>query len=110
MKVNIKKLHKDAIVPTYARAWDAGADLYADGDSLILAGKWEAIPTGIAIEIPAGYVGLIHPRSGMAAQYDLKNYPFHQRQWKAEMARQFSYPPPLRVDPLIFQVLIHTVR
>jgi dUTP pyrophosphatase len=71
MKINIKKLNKDAIVPTYARAWDAGADLYADKDYVIHYNDFQAVTTGIAIEIPVGYVGLIHPRSGMAANHGI---------------------------------------
>lgn len=71
MKINIKKLHEDAIVPTYAKAWDAGADLYADKDYTIYYNDREVVGTGIAIEIPSGYVGLIHPRSGMASKYGI---------------------------------------
>lgn len=71
MKINIKKLHEDAIIPTYARAWDAGADLYAIEDCTVYYNSREIVGTGIAIEIPKGYVGLIHPRSGMAAKYGI---------------------------------------
>ena len=71
MNVNIKKLNKDAITPTYARAWDAGADLYADKDYVIHYNDHETVTTGISIEIPVGYVGLIHPRSGMAAKHGI---------------------------------------
>lgn len=71
MKINIKKLNEDAIIPTYARAWDAGADLYAIEDCTIHYNDREIIGTGIAIEIPKGYVGLIHPRSGMAANHGI---------------------------------------
>jgi dUTP pyrophosphatase len=69
MKINIKKLNENAITPTYAKAWDAGADLYADKDYIVYYNSRELIGTGIAIEIPVGYVGLIHPRSGMAVKY-----------------------------------------
>ena len=71
MEVNIKKLHENAIIPTYGRAWDAGADLYADNDYTIHYNDRETVGTGIAVEIPAGYVGLIHPRSGMASTYGI---------------------------------------
>jgi dUTP pyrophosphatase len=69
LKINFVKLNKDAIVPTYAKAWDAGADLYASEDCTIYYHSSDIVPTGIAVEIPAGYVGLIHPRSGMAAKH-----------------------------------------
>jgi dUTP pyrophosphatase len=63
MKVKIKKLHEDAVVPKYAKPGDAGMDLTAisfkrDKDIL-------SYDTGIAIEIPFGYVGLIYPRSSV---------------------------------------------
>jgi dUTP pyrophosphatase len=71
MKINIKKLNPDAIIPTYAREWDAGADLYADNDYMIYYNDREVVSTGIAVEIPVGHVGLIHPRSGMASKYGI---------------------------------------
>jgi dUTP pyrophosphatase len=60
--VNIKKLHPDAVIPSYAKAGDAGMDLTAismekDSHGNVVYG------TGLAIEIPEGYVGLIFPRS-----------------------------------------------
>lgn len=61
MIVNIKKLHPDAVVPKYAHVTDAGLDLTAisveQKDGVYIFG------TGLAIEIPQGYVGLIFPRS-----------------------------------------------
>ena len=71
MKIKFKKLNKDAIMPTYARAWDAGADLHADNDYVIRYNDREIVGTGIAVEIPEGYVGLVHPRSGMAANHGI---------------------------------------
>jgi dUTP pyrophosphatase len=71
MQIKIKKLNSEAIIPTYARAWDAGADLYASEDCTIFYYSHEVVPTGIAVEIPVGYVGLIHPRSGMAAKHGI---------------------------------------
>ena len=64
MKVKIKKLHPDAVVPKYAHDTDAGLDLVATSkkveDGCIVYG------TGLAFEIPEGYVGLIFPRSSLA--------------------------------------------
>ena len=67
MKVKIKKLHPDAVIPSYAKAGDAGMDLTAVGI------EKESIPpkgivtfrTGLAIEIPEGHVGLLFPRSSV---------------------------------------------
>jgi dUTP pyrophosphatase len=64
MKVKIKRLHKDAVIPSYAKAGDAGLDLVAT--SIISFDKEQVTyGTGIAIEIPEGYVGLVFPRSSI---------------------------------------------
>lgn len=68
MQIKLKKLSPDAVIPTYATTWDAGADLYALDYSFIRPDQHEIIATGISLEIPNGFVGLIHPRSGMAAR------------------------------------------
>jgi dUTP pyrophosphatase len=65
LNVKVKKLHKDAVIPTYAKYGDAGLDLtatekYFDENGNICYG------TGLAFEIPDGYVGLIFPRSSVS--------------------------------------------
>lgn len=64
MKVRIKKLHKDAVIPKYAKNGDAGMDLTAVDYYYDLDGNVVYL-TGLAIEIPEGYVGLIFPRSSI---------------------------------------------
>jgi dUTP pyrophosphatase len=66
IKVNTQILSTTAKMPTYAHAGDAGADLYASENFLLPAKSSFAVKTGIAMEIPEGYVGYINPRSGMA--------------------------------------------
>lgn len=69
MKVNFKKLNENAIVPTYGSEFAAGADLYActNGETVTFGpGETKLIKTGIAMEIPEGYAGLIYARSGIA--------------------------------------------
>ncbi len=68
--VNFKKLTDNAVVPTYGTEFSAGADLYSGMEApvVIESGKTEFIKTGIALEIPAGLVGLIYARSGMACK------------------------------------------
>ena len=69
MKVNFKKLDVNAKVPTYGSSYSAGADLYAltNGETItFLPGETKIIHTGIAMEIPEGYAGLIYARSGIA--------------------------------------------
>ncbi len=72
-KVNIKKLNDKAIVPTYGSEFSAGADLYAciDEPVTINPGETVLIHTGIAMEIPVGYVGLVFARSGLATKKGL---------------------------------------
>ena len=75
MKVKFKKLHKRAITPTYATEYSAGADLYALSESgapiSVLGGATVLIRTGISVEIPEGYCGLIFARSGLATKRNL---------------------------------------
>lgn len=61
MEVKIKKLHRDAIVPSYAKYGDAGLDLSAVDVSY--KDDYISYKTGLAFEIPKGYVGLLFPRS-----------------------------------------------
>ena len=63
MKVRVKKLHPDAVIPSYAKPGDAGMDLTAVWKRQIMETITYGI--GLAIEIPDGYVGLIFPRSSI---------------------------------------------
>lgn len=65
LKVKIKKLREDAVVPTKAHATDAGCDLYATSKEYDACGC-VVYGTGIAVEIPQGFVGLVFPRSSIA--------------------------------------------
>lgn len=56
-------------VPAYAHHGDAGVDLIAATDTHLPSGKWSLVHTGVAVAIPDGYVGLVHPRSGIAAKF-----------------------------------------
>ena len=71
MKVNVRKLRENATLPAYGSLYAAGADLYAAERTEIPAGETRFLHTGIAIELPAGTVGLIYARSGMACKQDL---------------------------------------
>lgn len=65
MIVKIKKLHKDAVVPSYAKSGDAGLDLTAVTETWNENNSMVTYGTGLAIEIPEGYVGLLFPRSSV---------------------------------------------
>jgi len=71
MLIKTIKLNNDAKLPAYAKSGDAGADLCAAHSTTLLPGEFKLIPTGIAMAIPLGYVGLIHPRSGLAAKHGI---------------------------------------
>jgi len=68
--IRFKKTNDKAIVPTYGTEYSAGADMYAciDTPVIIEPGKTILIPTGLALEIPEGYAGLIYARSGLATK------------------------------------------
>lgn len=70
--IEFKKLYQDAIVPTRAHETDAGFDLYYRGPDLKINPRDTVMaPTGMAIAIPPGVVGLVCPRSGLAAKFGL---------------------------------------
>ena len=63
-------LDPDLLLPSYARAGDAGADLIARTGALLAPrGGRELIPTGIAIALPEGFAGFVQPRSGLALRH-----------------------------------------
>lgn len=72
-KIKIKKLNEEAIIPTYGSEFSAGADLYACTNEKIeiLPGESKLIKTGLSMEIPVGYAGLIYARSGLASKKGL---------------------------------------
>ena len=73
MKINVKKLKETAIIPTKGSEYAAGSDLYACTEMPILIEPQATVlvPTGLAIELPVGTVGLIYARSGLASKRGL---------------------------------------
>lgn len=69
--LRIKRLDADLPLPDRAHPDDAGIDLYAATDLELAPGRRQLVGTGIAIALPVGTVGLIHPRSGLAARAGL---------------------------------------
>lgn len=67
LKVKIKKLHPDAVIPTKATPQSAGYDVYAPCDYMVYSGR-SVMPLGLAIELPQGYAAIIRPRSGYSSQ------------------------------------------
>jgi len=68
VRVAVRRLDPELPPPSYAHEGDAGADLYAAVDVELKPGERSLVPTGVAIALPVGYVGLVHPRSGLAAK------------------------------------------
>ncbi|MFF2347725.1 dUTP diphosphatase [Pseudarthrobacter sp. NPDC058119] len=71
LQVQLKMLDPDLEAPSYAHPGDAGADLRAREDVVLLPGERKLVPTGVAIALPDGFVALIHPRSGLATKHGL---------------------------------------
>ena len=71
--IRVKKLHPNAILPTYGTAEAAGADIYAclDQPVTVEPGQTAWIPAGFAMEVPKGCAGLVYARSGMACKKGL---------------------------------------
>ncbi len=67
----VQRLHPDAVLPTYAHPGDAGLDLSSVAAVTLAPGERAAVPTGLAMAIPDGWVGLVHPRSGLAARHGI---------------------------------------
>ena len=74
MEIKIKRLNKRAKIPTFGTEFSAGADLYCaeEHEISICSGQKCSIGTGISMEIPEGYVGLVFARSGLACKNGLR--------------------------------------
>lgn len=70
-EVLVQRLDPELPLPFYATAGDAGMDLVTAVDVTLQPGERALVPTGLALAIPVGWVGLIHPRSGLAAKHGL---------------------------------------
>lgn len=68
VRVPVCRLDPDLPLPSYAHPGDAGADLYAAEDVDLPPGERRLVRTGVAVALPDGFVGLVHPRSGLAAK------------------------------------------
>lgn len=69
--VAFRRLCAQARIPAYASDGDAGADLSATATVTLAPGERALVPTGLAIALPEGTVGLVHPRSGLAARHGI---------------------------------------
>ncbi len=67
----MSRLDPDVVAPSYARPGDAGADLVTTSDVRLAPGERAVVGTGVAVAVPDGYAGFVHPRSGLAARTGL---------------------------------------
>lgn len=104
MQVKIKKLHQDAVIPKYSKPGDAGLDLTACAEPEIDEYKNIVYRTGLAIEIPVGYVGLIFPRSSNSRTdlYLTNHVGVIDSGYRGEIMFKFRYPSYERT-PRIYQ-------
>jgi len=71
MKIKVQQMHNKAMIPSRSTPGAAGLDLYSVDSCTIRFGRSTVIKTGVAIELPVDTVGLIWPRSGLAAKHGL---------------------------------------
>ncbi len=69
VEVLLRRIDPDVPLPAYAHPGDAGADLVSTADITLAPGERAVVGTGISVALPAGYVALVHPRSGLAARF-----------------------------------------
>jgi dUTP pyrophosphatase len=69
--VPLRLLDDEVPAPAYARPGDAGADLVTRVAVTLAPGARQTVPTGVAVALPEGYAGFVHPRSGLAARHGL---------------------------------------
>jgi dUTP pyrophosphatase len=66
IRLEVRRVSDDAVLPAYAHAGDAGLDLTSTADITLAPFERALVPTGVAVAIPAGFAGLVQPRSGLA--------------------------------------------
>jgi dUTP pyrophosphatase len=71
VELRLRRLRDGARLPSRAHEGDAGLDLYAAEPATIAPGERRTVATGVAVEIPVGYAGLVLPRSGLAARHGI---------------------------------------
>ncbi len=71
LSIALQALDPELPLPVYAKPGDAGADLRSREDVVLGPGERALVPTGVAIALPEGYAGFVHPRSGLAARHGI---------------------------------------
>lgn len=115
MKIKFTKLNPSATVPEYAYHGDASMDLFCAEDVTIEAHKYAMIPTGIAMEIPDGYVGLIWDRSSLPVKFGLTTMAGvidsgYRGEIKVVMLNTTDQPFSFKIGDKLAQMLIQPVE
>jgi len=115
MKIKIKKLKENAVVPGYAHEGDAGMDLFSAEDIVINPGERGIVCTGISVEIPNGYVGLVWDKSGLASKKGIKTMAGvmdsgYRGEWKIVLFNTGSEQHQIKEGDKIAQVLIQPIE
>ena len=106
MEVKVKKLDDDAVIPAYAYADDAGLDLVATSYEYDTSYKNHIYGTGLAIEIPKGFVGLVFPRSSnrKTSAYLTNHVGVIDSGYRGEIMITFKDRDDLLIDPEPYQI------
>lgn len=110
MKVKIKKLSDDAVIPSYSKVGDAGLDMTATSRTVDEYGNF-TYGTGLAIEIPKGYVGLLFPRSSICKQnqYLTNSVGVLDSNYRGEVKFKFKFGIGLEYDLDILNKEFHPI-
>lgn len=114
--LDVRRLDPALPLPSYAHPSDAGLDLHAADTTTLLPGERALVPCGIAVAIPEGHVGLVHPRSGLAVDHGLTvlNAPGtidagYRGEVKVLLVNHGAEPVEVRHGQRIAQLLIQSV-
>lgn len=112
--IQFKKLHDKAIIPKRTNPTDAGLDIYCIEAVTLFSGQQAALPSGLAMAIPDGYVGLIWPRSGLAVKHGIDVLAgvvdsSYRGELKVSLINHGERPVEFRPGDRIAQILIQPV-
>jgi len=115
MKIKVKKLHKEAIVPHFVHDGDVGMDLYSVEDLILKPGQRYAVATGLSIDFPHGYAGLICDKSGLAVKHGITTIagvidPEYRGEWKVVLLNASDEDYYIKKGEKVAQVLFPKIE
>lgn len=114
VKILIKRLRPDIVLPTYTHSGDAGLDLYSPESFVLQPGERRHVPMGFSLFLPPGYVSLIWDRSGLASKHGLTNLGgviehTYRGEYAVVILNTSDQPYEVKVGDRIAQLLIQPV-